>query len=126
MHKYNNYYYNGIHTLFYWSNFVFINYYETYINKQVPHLAESYKNHCNRNSADSGLVVFAVPLYCGCAWMTPQVILISGWFIATICLFMNEVTLMTYWSVLRWPSVFLWMKLFEWSIDPFNCDEFSN
>ena len=49
----------------------------------------------NKDSADSDLVVFAVPLYCGCAWLTPQVILISGWFIATICLFMNDVILMT-------------------------------
>jgi hypothetical protein len=32
-----------MNTLFYWSNFVFINYYEKYINKPVLHLAESYK-----------------------------------------------------------------------------------
>ena len=39
------YYYNGMNTLFYWSNFVFINYYEKYINKQVPYLAESYRGN---------------------------------------------------------------------------------
>ena len=79
----------------------------------------------------------AVPLYCGCVRMTPQVVLIFGWFIATICLFYewsyfnevlirfrflrwrvylsflkNEDILMKYWSVLLW-RVYL-SFFYEW------------
>ena len=73
-------------------------------------LKRSLPTEVNR---DSAAVVYTVPLYCGCTCIrmnhASQVVLISGWFIATICLFMNEVILMKYWSVFI-----------------FYCDEFSN